>query len=891
MWRSALRFSAAGIALCAAPAMAAAPAPTTVVEAAEATGFLSAIDPTLFVTIGSVFFALAAGAWALRVSMASRSATVDWSRSLGQLEAKFEKSESILASHPGLVIVWDDAYDEIDRGWGKPRVLGGPAALASLLTFASDDPTAFLNPADSLLDALGSLPMDDDQTTGRVPTLKEKVRDLRSHGIAFSGSVVTDEGRSIECDGRVAGDQVTLWLTDPAVRLADETGVLGQARDKAADLHGALNQLNSAPLAAWRRGPDLKLEWVNRAYVEMVEAINMAEVVEEQIEIDPAFRELAEKAKRETVRTGRRALDGVVKVNVKGQRRVLRVIETPLHGAGEASFGGVAVDITRQEKAQTDLERNQAAHRKTLDQLSEAVAVFNGAQQLAYYNQAFVDLWQIDDADLRDRPSHGELLDRLRHANKLPAQADFSAWKGKQLRLYTEEYGDAASSVEGETPDETWNLPEGKTLRVRQQRHALGGVSVLFDNITETLELQSRYQTQIGVQRATLNNLAEAVAVFGADGRLALFNQSFESTWGLTREQLSGQPHVSQLQDIMATKASKAEEQLSEIRGRIVSFAPEDRVPHLGEEIVLRDGHILVCSTSPLPDGATLVTFLDITDSRERQKELEVRNQILEEADRIKSRFVDHISYQLRNPLNTIIGFTEMLESEMVGSLNERQKDYASTILTASTHLLDLINDIIDLAAIDAGRLGLDMGETDVRELIESAATFASLKAEDSQIILKVDCPDDIGTIHADERRLKQVLFNLLANGFAFTEAGGHVTVGAKREGNAVSIWVEDTGRGVSPEDQATIFDRFESSGPGAGAGLGLALVNSYVELHGGFVRLSSQEGEGTRVTCHLPVAGPLERFRQLEEAAASLSFDDDAEEHMQTAARKVAAE
>ncbi len=829
---------------------------------------LPPLDPTLVVTGGAVLFALAAGLWAMRVSMSARNATVHWSKALARMEARFEKSESVLASHPGLVIVWEDSYDEIQTGWGKPRVLGGPAALASLLTFAADDPSGFENPADALLDALGNLPVDDEEHAGRAPTLREKVNALRGHGVAFSGSIVTEEGRSIECDGRVAGDQVTLWLTDPAVRLAEEAGVVGQARDKAADLHGALNQLDRAPLAAWRRGPDLKIEWANRAYIEMVEAINLQQIVDEQIEIDPGFKGIAEKAKREAARAGRRAVDGLIKVNVKGQRRVLRVIEAPMHGAGEASFGGIAIDITRQERAQEDLRRQQDAHRKTLDQLSAAVAVFNAAQQLDYYNQAFLDLWGLDDAELRARPSHGELLDRLRHLGKLPAQQDFAEWKHHQLRLYTEEKADTGSIAEGAAPDDSWDLPDGRSLRVRQHRHALGGVSVLFEDITETLDLQSRFTTQIGVQRATLNNLAEGVAVFGADGRLALHNQSFERLWSLTRENLTGLPHFDALQAEFLDQAPDAEATFQKLKNKVVAFAPEDRTELVGEEIRLRSGRFLQSATSPLPDGATLVTFLDITDSRERQKELEIRNQILEDADRIKTRFVDHISYQLRNPLNTIIGFTEMLEREMVGALNDKQKDYANTILTASTHLLDLIDDIIDLAAIDAGRLGLDMDEVDVRELVESAATFAALKAEDSQVKLRVDCPKDIGTIKADERRLKQVLFNLLANGFTFTEAGGEVVLGAARDGEMVKIWVADTGRGVSPQDQATIFDRFESAGPGAGAGLGLALVNSFIELHGGLVFLSSREGEGTTVTCHLPIGGPTQGLR-IEDGAA----------------------
>ncbi|MBB4657729.1 PAS domain-containing sensor histidine kinase [Parvularcula dongshanensis] len=839
---------------CGASAIAGLAAQACAQEAGFALPGLPVLDPTIAVTGGAVLFALATGLWGVRMSAASRTATVDWSRRLATMEARLERSESVLASHPGLVLVWDDAFEDIKEGWGNPRVLGGPAALASLLTFARDDPEAFFRPADALLDAFGDLPVDEDADS--MKPLREKVLALRSHGVSFSGSVVTDEGRSIDCDGRVAGDQVTLWLTDPAVRLAEEAGVVGHARDRAADLHGALNQLDRAPLAAWRRGSDLKLEWVNRAYVEMVEAVNMDQVIDEQIEIDPAFRALAERAEKEMSRSGRRAVDDVATVIVRGQRRVLRIIETAMHGAGDAALGGVAIDVTRQDRAQEDLRRHQDAHRKTLDQIPSAVAVFGGQQQLEYYNQAFLDLWRFDDAELRARPSHGEVLDRLRHKGLLPAQADFGAWKKSQLRLYTEEASDTSSAAEGALPDEIWNLPGGVTLNVKAQRHGLGGVTVVFEDVTEKLTLRSSLQAQIDVYRATLNNLAEGVAVFGADGRLALYNKSFRAMWSFENAQMANR-HFDEITEHLLQHAPGAEGTFSKIKTRIVSFAPEDRVLMVGQEIPLKDGKTYLYATTPLPDGATLLTFLNVTDSRERQKELEVRNRLLEDTDRIKTKFVDNVSRQLRDPLNTIIGFSEVLEMGMAGDLSDQQKDYAASILMASHRLLDRINELLDLAAIDAGQMHLDMREVGVRGLLEKAATFATLKAEDADVRLRVECAPDVGSIMADEKRLRQVVFNLLNNAFSFTEPGGEVVLEALRENDTVSISVRDTGRGVSLEDQGKIFDRFEVAGRNAGAGLGLTLVNSFVKLHGGLVRLSSAEGSGTTVSCYLPVAGP----------------------------------
>lgn len=817
------------------------------------------IKPTWAITAGAVCMAIACLLGVLRASHINQNVTKDWSRDLARMEAQLEKSESILASHPGLVLVWAETDEDVYDGWGRPRVLGGPAALASLITFASKDPEAFRRPAESLLDAFGDLQLTEDRSAGKSSTLREKVALLRSEGLSFSGTLMTEEGRSIECDGRVAGDQVTLWLTDPAVRLAEEAGVVGQARDRASDLHGAFNHLDKAPIAAWRRSPDLKLEWVNKAYVEMVEAINMDEVISEQKEIDPSFLKVAEKAKSEHQRSGRKAADDLIRVNIRGQRRVLRVIEQPMHAAGDrVSMAGLAIDVTRQDKAQEELRRHQEAHRQTLDQLGTAVAVFGPNQTLDYYNQSFVELWGLEEAELLHNPSHAEILDRLRHMEKLPAQSDFGRWKKDQLQVYTDEHNDS-------DPDDIWNLPSGRTLRVAMRRHALGGVAVVFEDISQTVELQTLYQTQIKVQRATLNNLAEGVAVFGADGRLALFNQSFEDMWGMPAEQLTDAPHFDRLSTEFQALAPRAKDDFASMKRRIVSFSPQDRATESGGPFKLKDGRWIGYATSPLPDGATLVSFIDVTDSQERQKELEVRNQILEEADRIKTRFTNHISYQLRDPLNVIKGFAEVLENEFAGPLTDRQKDYTAAIVASSLKLLDLVDDIIDLAAVDAGQLDLDMDWVDIRELMENAKTYAALKAEDSQVKLTIDCDSAIGQLRGDERRLKQVLFNLLSNAFQFTEPGGEVVLGAEREGEMIKLWVSDTGRGVTPADQAKVFERYEAAGPGAGAGVGLALVNSFVGLHGGFVRLSSREDEGTTVTCHLPADGPGEQFLAAE--------------------------
>ncbi len=811
-------------------------------------GLLTGLDPLIAGAAGAVALAVAAVLWAIRVSAATRDQSIHWSRRLAEMEARLEKADAVLSAHPGLVLVWEDDSKSLNASWGDPKILGGPAALASLLSFSHSADEADASPADRLLNSLGALPLQDDEAE-KPKTLRENVKDLRTHGVAFSGNVVTEDGRSIEVDGRVAGGQVALWITDPAVRMAEDGAIIGAFRERATDLHGSHALLERAPFPAWRRNADLDLVWVNRAYVEIVEAPSASDVIKQQIELDNSIKNLAATAAAE-----RTPCEDRIVINSCGERRVLRIIETPLHGSGDAAIGGCAIDTTALDKTKADLRQHIEANKRTLDQIQTAVAIFGASQNLLYHNRAFQKLWALEDADLGGRTYHGEILDRLRLAGRLPEPADYDDWKAQQLALYMEELAAPGSERDGGAPDEIWHLPDGRTLRVAKQRHPLGGVMAAFEDITEKITLEAQYNTQISVQKATLNNLNEGVAVFAADGTLRLYNKAFQKIWRFDDKALNKKPHIDAVIDQLKHKSDgAAEAHLDALRRCVASKSPEDRVPLNAIEVFVDDGRTLAFGTEPLPDGATLAHFLDITDSKEREKELKERNAILENADRLKSKFVDHVSYQLRTPLSTIIGFSEMLDSQMFGILNDRQKDYVASVLSASYHLRDLINDIIDLAAIDAGKLELERKTTDIRSLLESAVTYATLKAEDTQIALKVDCPKNIGAAEIDERRIRQVLFNLLSNAFAYTGAGGTVTLGAERSGGALKIWISDTGRGISPADQARAFDSFESRGPSAGVGLGLSLVERFVKLHGGWVRMDSNEGEGVKVTCFLP--------------------------------------
>jgi signal transduction histidine kinase len=253
---------------------------------------------------------------------------------------------------------------------------------------------------------------------------------------------------------------------------------------------------------------------------------------------------------------------------------------------------------------------------------------------------------------------------------------------------------------------------------------------------------------------------------------------------------------------------------------------------------------------------------------------LREKNEALETADRLKSEFIPNVSYELRTPLNVLIGFTEILTNQYFGTLNARQLDYAHSILDSAHHLMDLINDILDLATIEAGYLVLEQNRVDVRQMLKAVAALTEERARSRGLDFRLLCSPEVGTIEADERRLKQALFNLASNAIKFTPPGGAVSIEAESRGGELLFSVADTGIVIEPADQARGVERFAPGARQSAAGLGLALVKKLIELHGGAVEIESAAGLGTRVTCRLPARRPVRRRRARRNAAPESKAD-----------------
>jgi signal transduction histidine kinase len=231
----------------------------------------------------------------------------------------------------------------------------------------------------------------------------------------------------------------------------------------------------------------------------------------------------------------------------------------------------------------------------------------------------------------------------------------------------------------------------------------------------------------------------------------------------------------------------------------------------------------------------------------------------LESASRHKSEFLANMSHELRTPLNAVIGFSEVLLDRMFGELSPKQEEYLADILASGRHLLSLINDILDLSKVEAGRMELELARFDLPAALENALTLVRERAGRHGITLELQVDERLGAFVGDERKLKQVLLNLLSNAVKFTPDGGRVGVAAALVGGSVEVAVSDTGIGIAPEDQEAIFEEFRQVGgdyarKSEGTGLGLSLARRFVELHGGALRVQSEVGKGSIFTVSLPV-------------------------------------
>lgn len=667
--------------------------------------------------------------------------------------------------------------------------------------------------------------------------LKSALDGLLSEGRGFNLILKTAAGGHVEADGRAAAGRAVLRFKDVAGYKRDLSVILDQHMRLARDVRASRALLSALPHPAWLRDQSGRLTWVNTAYIKAVDAESEAEVVDGQIELLET-RQRAQVAR--VLKTGETFKERLPLV-VGSDRKSHEVTVLPL---GDAT-AGAAIDVADIESAKGELDRQVAAYDRTLDRVATAVAIFNAERKLTFFNAAYQKLWKLDSDWLATGPSDGMVLDRLRELGRLHEMVNYREWKSKVLKCYEND----------DEFEDVWHLPDGRIVHVMASQRPDGGVTYLYGDETKRLDLESRFNAHINVQKDTLNALKEGVAVFRTDGRLSLFNSAFAAIWKLSPQQLDENPHIDAFVRVAKVLYDEPAKWV-EIVSAVTSFEERETV---NGQMLRPDGSVIDYAATPLPDGGTLLTFVDVTASKRYERALIERNEALETADKLKNQFIGLISYELRTPLTNIKGFAELLANPIFGDLTARQREYLDDIVFSSKTLLAIIDDMLDLVTIDAGALELNLETVDVRGIIDRAIEAVRERAARQRLTLDIAIADDATTFVADPERTRQVLSNLLSNAVGFSKPEGVIHISCWREDGAMVFSVEDQGVGIPKEQQQRIFDRFESMSQGGkhrGAGLGLSLVKSLVDLHGGDMVLDSEPGRGTKVTVRFPERG-----------------------------------
>lgn len=703
---------------------------------------------------------------------------------------------------------------------------------------------------------------------------------LRESGMSFTAHAKNhDESRIFKISGSqgkdLEGQDVfnIIWIEDVTEGYKEEKKQQEKIDQDKVRLLQLQEAFDSLPQPRWLRDKEQKLIWVNQAYTDVV-GHTLKDILKDQKELKAVARKV--KGSKEKVLLGSELaaksmesgehVSAEAHVNAAGKRLLMKITEMPLKGLDTTL--GIVDDITAQEEIQNDLRRYQSSNRELLEQLHSAVAIYNADQGLEFYNSAFAQLWGFEDGWLNTKPKLGDVMEKLRETRRLPEQADFRSFKQSWLDMFTALI---------DPHEEMLYLPDGSALRMLVIPHSMGGLMMNFEDVTSRLELESSYNTLIAVQKETLDNLGEGVSVYGGDGRLKLWNPAFGRLWDLNPEDLDGEPHINTI--VEKLKGFFATDEWEERREELTAKAL-DRMMHEGR-FARVDNSRVDYTTVPLPDGGVLVTYRDVTDTVRVENALREKNAALEAAEQLKLDFLANVSYQLRTPLNAIMGFNEILDQEYFGELNERQREYTGDIHRASEKLLDLVNDILDLSSLEAGYMSLEREDLKVYDVMHDIQDLVSDWARKSKIEIHVSCAKNIGRIMADEKRLKQAIINVIRNAINFTPEGGKIEFSAKRKKEGLEIIVEDNGVGVEKEDRLRIFEPFERAQSGSqearlsrsGAGLGLALVKNIIALHGGYVALDSEPGEGTIVTIFLPftsIESPLNLLDKVKKIANS---------------------
>ncbi|MCW5731151.1 MAG: PAS-domain containing protein [Alphaproteobacteria bacterium] len=517
---------------------------------------------------------------------------------------------------------------------------------------------------------------------------------------------------------------------------------------------------------------------------------------------------------------------------------------------GRVVWNGFVLDITarREIDATLDAVRSELQEKNrqfdvALNNMIQGLTLYDAQERLIVFNQRYLELYNFPDGALRP-------LMKLEEVMRLSlAIGNYAPEAGERIlaeRLATER------ARQPRRFDQTQR--NGRIVEVDFRPLPYGGSVATFTDVTEARRREDEIAANSTLLQVTLERINEGISVFDGEERLRAWNDKFLRMLDLPERFAVRGTTLSEIVRWQIENGEFTEDLMKIVKG-------DGRFkPSVSWERVRPNGTVLECHRNPMPDGGFVTVYRDISEIKRAEAALKSAKEQAEQADRAKSVFLANMSHELRTPLNAIIGFSEILRDQLFGPLgSERYREYAGDIHASGAHLLALINDVLDMSKIEAGRVELHQEELDLQDLVETCINMVRPRAEEEGVAIELRTGGLRPVLLADERSMKQILLNLLSNAVKFTPKGGLVAVSYGIEPAGFWIQVRDSGIGIAPEALGRVLQPFTQAEASisrryGGTGLGLAISKALTELHGGTLAIHSKVGEGTTVKVMLPI-------------------------------------
>ncbi len=483
----------------------------------------------------------------------------------------------------------------------------------------------------------------------------------------------------------------------------------------------------------------------------------------------------------------------------------------------------IALDQRKIKEYEDESKRYLASLSKLLEVSSNAFAIYDADRNLKFYNPSFLKMWDLDADSISKGMTYEEILDELKSRRIFPEDINYKSFKAERISFFQELLMPHSDFL---------FLPDGRVIRVVIVQHAFGGLIFCYEDMTDKYHFKSSYQTQSAVQQKTINSLSDGVIVFSENGKVAILNPQIKKMWGLRK--LAKNFHF---KDFFEYVKSKIEDNIyQKFEDNFFKCFNHQKSSELNLET--KDRKIFSMKMMSLPDGATLLNTKDITEATLFERSMTEKNIALEKVDKLKTDFLNNVSYELRSPLTSIKGYAEILSYQYAGELNEKQKNYMRAITESSDTLLDIINDIIDLASIEAGHISLNKKQNDCKTMLhESLVDFKGrYKLVDNFAKVEVFCDKD-RLVHAIKKFIQFVTeFSDLEKGvdIEYTESKSYVEISLE------NIYLKDYEIVKIVKDK--FMENISAMTLKPSINSGLSVLQTIIDLHSGRIHFHSDK-------------------------------------------------